>query len=147
MIVEPERKVARRAFERIRLASPHLSMIQDESPEHVDMTMLIPAQDGLAFDVELNLQNVDELHLVASEFWGEWFPCGNPNVEDRYVEAVSGLLSGKHRIVERWRADRCVRAKLQSPVDDAWQTIFTYSKLSLPWPRARSVVVYNTAAA
>ena len=146
MIVEPERKVARRAFERIRSASPHLLMIQDENPDHVDMTMSIPAQDGLVFDLELNLQNVDELHLVAGGFWGEWFPCGKRSVEDRYVEAVSGLLSGEHRIVERWRADRCVLAKLQSPVDDSWQTIFTFSAMSLPWPRARSVVVRNTAA-
>jgi len=54
--------------------------------------MDIPAQPGLSFEVHLNLQNRDELHLVASAFWCEWFPCSNPKKVERYIEAVSGLL-------------------------------------------------------
>ena len=47
----------------------------DLHPNHVQLVMDIPAQPGLLFDVNLNLQNRDELHLQASTLWVSWFPC------------------------------------------------------------------------
>lgn len=48
------------------LARPALSMNLDLRPAHMDLAMDIPAQPGLSFDVHLNLQNLDELHLSFS---------------------------------------------------------------------------------
>jgi hypothetical protein len=71
-------------------------MTMNERPEHVDVTVDIPTQDGLAFPIHLNLQNGDELHLVANHgFWLEWFPCTTPQVRDPYRR---GMRSFRARI-------------------------------------------------
>ena len=131
-------------FERIRAAFPALAMKLDLHPAHLVLSMDIPAQPGLCFNVDLNLQNRDELHLVASALWIEWFPCTNPERVDEYFEAVSGLLSGRFRIFEHWRGDRAVKAQLQRPGKSGWNTIATSSKLlSVPWPQKSFKVVQN----
>ena len=139
-----EYQIALATFERIRAAFPALTMNLDLTPEHVDIFMDIPAQPGLLFRVSLNLQNLDELHLNASALWVEWFPCTKPDRVDRYFEVVSGLLSGRFRILEHWRGKRSVKAELQAPSGNAWQTVAGCSHLlSVPWPRKRFKVVQN----
>jgi hypothetical protein len=132
-------------FERIRTAFPELTMQLDLHPEHVDLAMDIPAQPGLSFHVDLNLQNLDELHLVASALWVEWFPCTDPKKVEQYFEAVSGLLSGQFRILEHWGGKRVVRAELQRPDGDGWKTMANWLTLSvlIPWPRKTFKVVQN----
>jgi hypothetical protein len=120
----------------------------DLGPEHVDVAMDIPAQPGLLFRVGLNLQNLDELHLNASALWVEWFPCTKPERVEQYFEAVSGLLSGRFRILEYWRGKRPVKAKLQAPRNGRWKTIARWSVLlSIPWPPKRVKVVQNLRSA
>jgi hypothetical protein len=142
-----EFEIALFTFERIRAAFPALVMNLDLHPKQVDLVMDIPAQPGLSFRVDLNLQNLDELHLSASALWVEWFPCTNPKRVDQYFEAVSGLLSGKFRILEHWRGKRAVKAKLQCPRNGGWKTIATWSVLlSIPWPPKTRKVVQNLPA-
>jgi hypothetical protein len=121
-----EFETALSTFEKLRGTFPALSMNLDLRPAHVDVAMDIPAQPGLCFEVHLNLQNLDELHLVASAFWCEWFPCTNPKKVERYIEAVSGLLSGEFRILEHWRGRRPVKAQLQRPSGSDWENIATW---------------------
>jgi hypothetical protein len=109
--------------------------------------MRIPAQPGLRFDVELNLQNRDELHVSAGALWVEWFPCTHPAEAEAYFDAVAGLLSGRLRILEHRRGTRAVKAELQRPSGSDWETIATWATLSLPWPRKTFVVVQNVPAA
>jgi hypothetical protein len=131
-------------FERIRDEFPALTTKLDFHPEHVDLAMDMSVQPGLPFDVSLNLQN-DELHLHAGALWIEWFPCTNPSRVEQYVEAVSGLLSGRFRILEHWRGRRPVKAQLQRPYQASWKTIATWSVLlSIPWPRKTFKVVQNS---
>jgi hypothetical protein len=140
----PQLDIALSIFERIRAAFPSLAMDMDLQPEHVELAMDIPAQPGLSFRVYLNLQNNDELHLCASTLWVEWFPCTEPKKVDAYFEAVSGLLSGKFRILEQWRGKRAVKASLQRPRDGGWKTIHGSSHLlSIPWPPKTLKVVQN----
>ena len=68
-----EYQIALATFGSIRTAFPAFTMNLDLTPEHVDIAMDIPIQAGLLFDVSLNLQNRDELHLNASALWVEWF--------------------------------------------------------------------------
>ncbi len=137
--------IALSTFEKIRAAFPALTMNLDLHPRHVDLAMDIPAQDGLSFKVYLDLQNVDELHIEASALWVEWFPCTSPQHVDKYYEAVSGLLSGRFRILEHWRGKRVVKAELQRPTSGEWETVAGCSHLlSVPWPPKTFKVMQNT---
>ena len=132
-------------FEKLRAAFPVLSINLDLRPTHVDLAMDIPAQPGLSFNVYLDLQNLDVLHLEASAFWCEWFPCTNPKKVDKYLEAVSGLLSGEFRILEHWRGRRPVRAQLQRPSRGGWENVASWTDVSaiMPWPRKTLKVLHN----
>jgi hypothetical protein len=137
-------EIALSTFERIRAAFPALAMDLDLHPSQVDVALNIPAQHGLSFDVHLNLQNCDELHLSASALWVEWFPCTNPQKAGKYFEAVSGLLSGQFRILEHWRGNRVVKAQLQRPSHGRWKTMANWLvMLSIPWPPKTFKIVQN----
>jgi hypothetical protein len=138
-------EIALSTFEKLRATFPALSMNLDLRPTHVDLAMDIPAQPGLSFNVYLNLQNLDELHLAASAFWYEWFPCTNPKKVERYLEAVSGLLSGEFRILEHWRGRRPVKAQLQRPSRGGWENVATWADVSaiVPWPKKTLKVFQN----
>ena len=142
-------EIAHSTFERIRAAFPTLRMNLVLDHPYVDLAMDIPAQPGLAFEVDLNLQNIDELHLTASALWVEWFPCTKPQNVDRYFDAVSGLLSGEFRILEHWRGTRPVKAQLQRPLNGGWECVATWGDLSaiVPWPRKTLKVVQNKPSA
>jgi hypothetical protein len=132
-------------FEQIRASFPALVMTLHLHPAHVQLAMDIPAQPGLLFQIGLNLQNRDELHLEASALWFEWFPCTKQKKVDEYFEAISGLLSGEFRILEHRRGRRCVRAQLQRPSVDGWKTVASSVNIStlIPWPRKTLKVVQN----
>ena len=144
-----EYEIALSTFEKIRVAFPSLTMNLDLQPKNLELAMDIPAQPGLSFKVYLNLQNRDELHVVASVFWMEWFPCTKPERVDEYFEAVSGLLSGDFRILEHWRGKRPVKAQLQRPSIAGWKTLATWGDVSamMPWPRKTLKIVQNKPSA
>ena len=128
-------------FEGIQSAFPNLHMhVQGEHP-HVDLMLDIPRQPGLVFPVNLNLQG-DELHLSAGPFWLEWFPCTDSEVVARYRQAVVGLLSGEYRILEHLVGKRTVKAQLQRPDGEKWETIGTSFGIGgvLPWRRSTRVL-------
>ena len=139
MIVDREAIV--RLFRELQDAFPQLRMQLQLQDPHVDVSMDIPRQPGMAFFVNLNLQG-DELHLSAGSFWLEWFPCTRPGIVDQYRDAVTGLLSGRYRILEHYVGAWAVKAQLQRPDADGWQTIGTWANLgtALPWPRRRRVL-------
>ena len=125
-------KTAREVFERVKAANPHLKMEIEENPAHVELAMHIKTQAGLDFDVFLNLQNNDELHLQFGPFWGEWFPCSEPTRVSEYEAAVNGVLSGNFRTKVINRRGKPVKALLQAPSENEWSTVFTWGKLHLP---------------
>jgi hypothetical protein len=125
--------IARTAFGRIQQRFPTLQMIEEENP-HVEISITLPVQPGLKQSVWLCLQNHDELHFAVGCFWCEWFPCTIPEKVERYVAAVCGYLSGQYRIIEGRRFGRCIRAKLQRPSGESWETIASWGRLHLPIP-------------
>jgi hypothetical protein len=139
-------EIALSTIERLRAEFPALSMEFDLQPEGVDLAVDIPVQAGLSFPVFLNLQNLDELCVQTSSLNVSWFPCTNPQNVEKYWEAVSGLLSGRFRILQHWRGKRVVKAELQQPTDEGWKTITGCSYLYsvMPWPPKRFKVVQNT---
>ena len=134
-------EIAKRAFERIREAFPSLEVVEDTSAP-VELSLDIPVQSGMKHRVNMNLQNADELHFSVGAFWLEWFPCTDPARVDLYVEAVTGFISGRLRVLEHYRGKRCIKAELQEPANEGWNTIGTWSTLSLPipWRTERRVI-------
>jgi hypothetical protein len=128
-------------FEGIECEFPNLHMQLQAVHPHVDLMLDIPRQPGLVFGVSLNLQG-DELHLSAGSFWLEWFPCTDAKIVARYRESVTGLLSGEYRILEHYVGKRTVKAQLQRPVGEKWETIGTSSGIGgfLPWRRSTRVL-------
>jgi hypothetical protein len=142
-----EYQIGLSTFERIRAAFPGLVMNLDLAPTApVDLAMDIPAQEGLSFKIWLDLQG-DDLTLSASRFSYEWFPCTKQKTVDGYVDAVSGLISGRFRILEHWRGRRTVKAQLQSPDDGKWASIATSANISalIPWPPKKLRIVQNNS--
>lgn len=136
-------EIARHAFERIREAFPTLEVVEDTAAP-VEISLNIPVQPGMKHRMNLNLQNVDELHLSVGSFWLEWFPCTDSAKVDSYVEAVTGFISGQLRVLEHYRGKRCIKAELQAPANGGWNTIGTWSTLSFPIPwRIEQRVVSN----
>ena len=142
----PEFEIALDTFRRIQERFPQLTMKLDREHPHVEVALDIPQQPGLDFHVNLNLQNRDELHIVAGAFWCEWFPCTSPAKVDEYFNAVIGLVEGRYRILEHRRGSRVVRAELQRPIGTGWETVSRWLTLSLPWPRKETRVLQNAPA-
>jgi hypothetical protein len=139
--VDRQRVIAR--FESIRAAFPHLTMTLDADPGNVDVSLEIPKQPGLDFDVFVNLQE-DELHLTAGTyFWVEWFPCTDEGVEADFFESVDGLLCGRFRIVEHYRRGKAFKAVLQRPINRGWESRKTWHSPRLPLGSLTRVVLQN----
>lgn len=124
LVAGSARVAAHWVIEELRGSFPSFKIdVQDPPSEGLEMEVDIPAQPGLVFDVGLNLQNDDELHLTAAGLWVSWFPCTDPVVTEEYLEAVRGLLSGEFRIAQHRSADRIVGAELQRPIATGWETV------------------------
>jgi len=137
----------RRAVDGVRRAFPSLRIhVQvDEGNPFVEASASLPPQPGLEFGVGFSLQSRDELHLNVgtTNLRVEWFPCTEPAVVDTFVDAVSGILSGRYRIVERSIGDHVVSVQLQRPLaPDRWARVATWSTLGslIPWPRNQTIV-------
>jgi len=110
-------------------------MVENQG-EPVEISITMPVQPGLSHKVWLCLQNQDELGLGVGRFYCEWFPCTKAEKAERYLDAVTGFLSGKYRIVEHYRGKTCYRAKLQKPEGDRWRTIANWATIWIPlWSR------------
>ena len=136
------------AVDALRREFPTLRVSVDMDGPNVEAFAHILPQAGMDFSVTFNLQN-DELHLNAGALWVEWFPCEEQEVFDAFIDALSGLIGGRYRIVEHYLGDEAVKAQLQGPIgSDGWKTIATWSNLGalIPWPRRRAVVQNGAGA-
>ena len=134
-------EIAKGAITKIREAFPMMEVVVDTTAP-VELSVNIPIQTGVKHRINLNLQNNDELHFSVGSFWLECFPCSEPAKVEAFVSAVKGFLSGRLRVLEHYRGARCVKAELQEPVKDDWETICVWSKLHvpLPWKTEQRVV-------
>ena len=126
-------EIAKSAIAKIREALPQIEVVLDASAP-VEMSVDFPIQTGLKHRINLNLQNVDELHFSVGSFWLEWFPCSDPAKVEAFVDAVVGFVAGRLRVLEHYRGAQCIKAELQEPIQDGWHTIGVWSKLHVPFP-------------
>ncbi len=130
-------RIAANAFNMIKEKHSALAAV-DGSDDLVDLSLSIPRQAGLKHGVTLSLQDADELIFSAGNFYCEWFPCSDTRVVDEFISAVSGFLSGTFRIVEHHQWGRFVKAELQRPNGNQWDTIASSRKLYVPFPWSTS---------
>ena len=121
----------RSVFAEIAKRFPSLNMVENhDDPAEISITM--PVQPGLSYEVWLCLQNHDELCFSVGHFYIEFFPCTKPDRVEKYVDAVIGFLSGEYRILEHYRGGKCYRAQLQKPQGDHWRTIANWATIWIP---------------
>jgi hypothetical protein len=121
-------------FERLRQSFPTLDIALDVSHPEVSVMLDVIPQPGIAFGMSGWLDG-DELHLKAGHFHLEWFPCTEPEVAERYFDALEGLLQGRLRIVERYVGGTAVSARLQAPDKAGWRTLGRWGTpfAIIPW--------------
>ena len=123
--------IARGVFAEIAKRFSSLNMIENRG-DPVEISITMPVQPGLSHKIWLCLQNRDELGLGVGHFYCEWFPCTKPEKAEKYLDAVTGFLSGEYRILEHYRGKTCYRAKLQKPEGDRWRTIANWATIWIP---------------
>ena len=123
--------IARGVFAEIAKRFPKLNMVENRD-DPVEISITMPVQPGLSHKIWLCLQNGDELGFSAGHFYNEWFPCTKSDRVEKYLDAVTGFLSGKYRIVEHYRGTKCYRAQLQKPEGDRWHTIASWATIWIP---------------
>ncbi|MCH8822242.1 MAG: hypothetical protein IH984_01925 [Planctomycetes bacterium] len=138
------------AIDLIRKKFPevHIVIDEDEIDEYyfgMHTTADIKRQPGVDFDIGINLQNRDELHLCAETLWACYFPVGEKGPFDKFIDALFGLLSGEYRIVEHLLWGSLIKTELQKPCGREWQTIFTSSAATvilelIPLPRKKRYI-------
>ncbi|WP_374301315.1 hypothetical protein [Ferrovibrio sp.] len=126
-------QAARNALSEIARRFPTLRM-EEQPDDPVELSIKLPVQPGLSHDIWLGFQNENELHFSVGHFWMEWFPCTDKAKAAAFVDAVTGFISGRYRILEHYRGKKCVRAELQMPDGDKWRTISSWARPSLPFP-------------
>jgi hypothetical protein len=134
---------------RLRTRFPWLHIDVQHHHRFVHAIAEIPAQHGLDLRMSASLQNLDELHLtVGDNFWFEWFPCSDDRVFEEYIDAVTGIISGDYRVVERRMFGKVDSAVLEKPSGRrGWHPVARWSRLSslIPAPRT-ATVLQNTDA-
>jgi hypothetical protein len=130
--------IARGVFAEIAKSFLSLKMVENHG-EPVEISITMPVQPGLSHEVWLCLQNRDELGFSVGHFYIEVFPCTKSGRVEKYLDAVTGFLSGKYRILEHYRGTRCYKAKLQRPEGDRWRTIATWATIWIPLSFKRTV--------
>ena len=123
--------IARGVFAEIAKRFPSLTMVENHD-DPVEISITMPVQPGLSHKVWLCLQNHDELGFSAGRFYCEWFPCTKSAKVEKYLDAVTGFLSGRYRILEHYRGTRCYWAQLQRPEGETWRTIANWATIWIP---------------
>ncbi len=137
-------KIAEDSFKKIQEFFPDLKMVIDYNHKYLELSMDIPKQNGLDFEINLNLQNNDELHISTSYIWCQLFSAESQNIVDDFLNAVQGLISGEYRIQQLIKANKVYRSMLQRPEKNQWKTIYThYQKIKFPWIKLEENIIQN----
>ncbi|WP_281336110.1 hypothetical protein [Flavobacterium eburneipallidum] len=137
-------KIAEEKFKEIQNHFPELKMIINYDDEHVDLSMDIPKQDGVDFEINLNLQNEDELHLATAYIWCQFFSADSEELVDKFYQSVIGLINGEYRILQFVNGDKVYKTLLQKLNGLDWETIYTgYERWRMPWTKVEKNVIQN----
>lgn len=124
------REIAKVLFDRVRSehAELHSELSFDPIPE-IQLELTFGSQPDLIFPVSAALQS-DELCLSVGEtFFGEWFPCSDPEVAEQFRTCLTGVLSGNVRLVDTIRKGQVVQSRLEEHSRGRWRPVARWMKL------------------
>ena len=127
-----------RCFDEIKAAVPNLESNFTDQNTDIELLTVFPVQDGLKFEVSLNFQALDELHLTAGYFWFSWFPCSDEEKIKAFRDAVIGILTGELRIVEYYKGKQAFKAELQRLDRNEWKVLATRKTWFLSFSKEKS---------
>jgi len=136
--------IAEKTFKEIQNHFPELNMTMDYEHQYVDLSMDIPKQNGLDFDINLNLQNDDELHISTDYISCQLFSAESQELVDFFYESVLGIIKGEYRILQFVKKDKVYKSFLQKPNEEKWETIYRgYERLRIPWTKVDENIIQN----
>jgi len=137
-------KIAEKKFKEIQNDFPNLTMIMDYDNENLDLSIDIPKQNGIDFEINLNLQNEDELHISTDYIWCQFFSADSEELVKKFYESAIGLINGEYRILQFVRNDKVYKSFLQKPNGNNWETIYRgYERIRMPWTTVKENVIQN----
>lgn len=136
--------IAEKTFKKVQNHFPELTMTIDYEHEHLDLSMNIPKQNGLDFEINLNLQNEDELHISTDYIWCQLFSADSMELVDIFYESVLGIIKGEYRILQFVSNDKVYKSFLQKPNGEEWETIYRgYERIKMPWTKVHENIIQN----
>ena len=137
-------EIAEKKFKEIQGHFPELTMTMNYEDENVHLTMNIPKQNGIDFEININLQNEDELHLSTDYIWCQFFSADSEELVRKFYDSVVGLIDGEYRILQFVKNDKVYKVFLQKPNGDNWITIYKgYERIKMPWTIVKQNVIQN----
>lgn len=133
MINDDDRQIARELFKRIQSVFSQLQMTLNLDPRSDDVSLDIPLQQGVSLPVKIDLLD-DGLRIFVGQSVLEWCPCGEGFIQEEFLNAACGVLSGRLRVLEHYRGTRAIKAELQEPYDGGWNTVETWATFHWPFP-------------
>jgi hypothetical protein len=110
----------------------------------VELSMDIPKQNGLDFEINLNLQNDDELHISTDYIWCQLFSAESDELVDMFYESVLGIIKGEYRILQFVKNDKVYKSFLQKPNGEEWETIYRgHERIRMPWIKVQENIIQN----
>jgi hypothetical protein len=114
----------------IGIAERHGLKWEWDSDAPVELACWLPAQDGLDFELWLNLQNEDEIGVQTDIFTAEWFPANDPSKCSAFINFVDGLIAGdvKFRCFFGKDPEVPYRVDAERIIDGNRRTVFRYRR-------------------
>ena len=103
-------------------AEKHSLNIVKKSEEQMDLSMIVPQQSGLSFEIMLGLQNNDEINIGIGNFWSYFFPF--PEVKDKVAIILDGLCTGDTRLATHTQFNKPVFRDLEIFTQTAWERAY-----------------------
>ena len=131
-------------FKELKNGFLNLTMIMDQDNENLDLSMNIPKQIGIDFEINLNLQNEDELHISTDYIWCQFFSADSEDLVNKFYESVIGIINGEYRILQFVRNDKVYKTFLQKPNGNNWETVYSgYERMRMPWTKVKENIIQN----
>jgi hypothetical protein len=136
------------------LLTSHGISYRDDSEEwakHLDFALTVPVQENFSFELSVNFQNADEIHLSAKDFTTSHFPVSKNEKFAKVLAILEGLILGTLRIrCFYYNQGSFIDSRLEELVNEKWESQSHYgqgcnflSMLGLrPKPAADNTMTY-----
>ena len=126
------------------VAQRHNLNFEFEENDPVDVSCVYPAQQGLSFELWMNLQNGDEIWFGGDDWSFSRFPADDPQNWDCIAKTLDGIITANARVIRYTALGRGSPfwTSTQLLDDGIWQTVSTRVGIPIP-PIWKSDILLN----